>query len=65
MDQTTTSRPQPKYRKDKGDGETQIIGIRMTPQLAQEVKLEATRRGMTLKSLFAEIWENYKRASRS
>ncbi|WP_250504686.1 hypothetical protein [Caballeronia sp. AZ7_KS35] len=45
--------------------DTQIVGIRMTPALAQELKLEATKRGMTLKALFAEMWENHKRRPKS
>ncbi|CBW73991.1 unnamed protein product [Mycetohabitans rhizoxinica HKI 454] len=44
----------------KNDDKTQIVGIRMTPTLAQEVKMEATKRGITLKVLFAELWENRK-----
>ncbi|MCF2132964.1 MULTISPECIES: hypothetical protein [Mycetohabitans] len=44
----------------KNDDKTQIVGIRMTPALAQEVKMEATKRGITLKVLFAELWENRK-----
>lgn len=48
------------HRNAKSDDKTQIVGIRMTPALAQEVKMEATKRGITLKALFAELWENRK-----
>ncbi|MDB0543285.1 hypothetical protein LBW62_18955 [Ralstonia solanacearum] len=44
---------------------TQIVGIRMTPALAQEVKMEATKRGITLKALFAELWEGRKHRAQS
>ena len=36
-----------------------IIGISLTPELAGAVKQEAARRGLTLKSLFEEMWEEY------
>lgn len=49
----------------RNDGETQIVGIRMSPALAQEVKMEATKRGITLKVLFAELWENHKHRAQS
>jgi hypothetical protein len=47
----------------KDDRETQIVGIRMPPALAQEFKMEAARRGITLAVLFAELWKNYKHRS--
>ncbi|MGZ0009414.1 hypothetical protein [Burkholderia gladioli] len=49
----------------KNDAGTQIVGIRMTPALAQEIKMEATKRGITLKTLFVELWEGHKRSARS
>lgn len=52
-------------KRTKNDGETQIVGIRMTPALAQEVKLEATRRGVTLKVLFAELWASHRQRAQS
>jgi hypothetical protein len=52
--------PKKARKNEKNDGETQIVGIRMSPALAHEVKLEATRRGITLKVLFAELWEGYR-----
>jgi hypothetical protein len=48
-------------RKD----DTQIVGFRMPPKLAHEVKLEATKRGITLKALFAEMWEHHKHRPQS
>lgn len=44
-------------RKKKG---RKIIGFRMTPALATEVKVEAARRGVSLRRLFEEMWEIYK-----
>ncbi|CAJ0780654.1 hypothetical protein LMG18090_01219 [Ralstonia mannitolilytica] len=55
----------PVQKRTKNDGETQIVGIRMAPALAQEVKLEATRRGITLKVLFAELWASHKQHAKS
>ncbi|MFM0350865.1 hypothetical protein [Paraburkholderia sp. RL17-347-BIC-D] len=60
-----TQKPKAVRRYAKSDDNTQIVGFRMTPELAHEVKLEATSRGMTLKALFAEMWENHKRRLQS
>lgn len=57
--------PKAVRKNAKNDAGTQIVGIRMTPALAQEVKMEATKRGITLKTLFAELWEGHKRSARS
>lgn len=54
-----------KTAKSVRSDDTQIVGIRMSPALAQELKLEATKRGLTLKALFAEMWENHKRLAKS
>ena len=39
----------------------QIIGISMTPERATDVKTEAARRGMSIRSLFEEMWQTYKK----
>lgn len=39
--------------------ESQIIGVRMSPELAREVKAEAAKRGLSVKKLFEELWETY------
>ncbi|HEY3536657.1 MAG TPA: hypothetical protein VGL01_04430 [Trinickia sp.] len=57
--------PKAVRKNAKNDTGTQIVGIRMTPALAQEVKMEATKRGITLKTLFAELWDDRKRSARS
>lgn len=57
--------PKAVRKNAKNDAGTQIVGIRMTPALAQEVKMEATKRGITLKTLFVELWEGHKRSARS
>lgn len=54
------TQPKAVRRNARNGGETQIVGIRMTPELARDVKMEATQRGMTLKALFAELWESHK-----
>lgn len=38
----------------------QIVGFRMEPDLAKEMKEEAARRGTSLKSLIIEMWAAYK-----
>jgi hypothetical protein len=41
------------------DTKRRIIGISLAPQMAGEVKAEAARRGISLKSLFEEMWTQY------
>jgi hypothetical protein len=38
----------------------QIVGFSLAPALVREVKLEAARRGLSLRKLFEELWELYK-----
>lgn len=38
----------------------QIVGFSLPPELAVEVKMEAARRNITLRTLFAELWALYK-----
>ncbi len=35
------------------------LGIRLEPQTISEVKAEAARRGITVRKLFEELWQNY------
>lgn len=37
----------------------QVLGIRVTPDLRRQVKVEAARRGLTLAQLFEKMWEAY------
>ena len=39
---------------------TEIVGIRLPPQLAYEFKLEAARRGLRVNQLFIEMWNDYR-----
>lgn len=39
-----------------------IIGISLSPELAEEVKAEAVRRKLRVKALFVEMWALYKRS---
>jgi hypothetical protein len=39
----------------------QIVGFSLPPELAVEVKTEAARRNVTLRKLFDEIWQLYKK----
>jgi len=38
---------------------TEIVGIRLTPQLANAFKAEAARRGLRVNQLFLEMWSDY------
>ncbi len=37
----------------------QIVGFSLPPEMAAAVKDEAARRGVSLRKLFAEMWEGY------
>jgi hypothetical protein len=39
----------------------QIIGISLPPDTAAEVKVEAARRNISLRNLFNEMWDLYKK----
>jgi hypothetical protein len=55
--QSDSQRSQPSARR--------IVGFSLPPALAAEVKMEAARRGVSLRSLFAEMWALYKNTKRS
>ena len=38
----------------------QIVGISLPPEIAAAVKAEATRRDITMRQLFIEMWKTYK-----
>ena len=39
--------------------ESSIIGFRLPKHIAQEVKVEASKRELALNALFVEMWELY------
>lgn len=41
-------------------GSRQIVGFSLPPAVAAEVKMEAARRRVSLKDMFAEMWALYK-----
>jgi len=43
-----------------GTPSRQIVGFSLPRSLAAEVKVEAARRNLSLKNLFAEMWALYK-----
>lgn len=47
----------PAPRKDA----RQILGISLSPDMAREVKTEAASRGVTLRTLFEELWAEYRK----
>jgi hypothetical protein len=38
-----------------------IVGFSLSPEFAAEVKMEAARRGLSLRKLLEEMWMLYKR----
>lgn len=38
-----------------------IVGFSLSPEMAGEVKAEAGRRGISLRKLFEELWQNYEK----
>jgi len=38
----------------------QIVGLSLDPATAKAFKAEAASRGLSVRSLFEEMWENYK-----
>jgi hypothetical protein len=41
-----------------------IVGFSLDPERAAEVKMEAARRGISLKVLFEELWSLYKKSNK-
>lgn len=39
----------------------QILGFSLPPELAREVKAEAAQRGLSLRRLFQELWQDYRK----
>jgi hypothetical protein len=56
---TPSKKPARRTRAKPED--TQIVGFRLPQAMAREVKTEASHRGVLLKDLFVELWEQYKR----
>ena len=49
-----------KSRREKDRGRRQIVGFSLTPEFAAEVKMEASRRNISLQELLREMWALYK-----
>jgi hypothetical protein len=60
----TSPDPVERRNRAKKDSGTQIVGFRMPPSLAHDVKMEASRRGLSLKALFVEMWDQYNRQAK-
>lgn len=43
----------------------QIVGISLTPEMAREVKAYAGESGLSLRKLFEEMWQSYKKQKRA
>jgi hypothetical protein len=39
----------------------QIVGLSLSPEVAAELKMEAARRGISIRKLFLEMWTQYKK----
>ena len=44
---------------DRADPNSIVISLRLDPAMAREFRMEAARRDMKLKKLFAEMWQAY------
>lgn len=50
-------------KREKPAGHSrQIVGFSLPPEIAQEVKVEAAKRNVSLRKLFEELWTLYKQA---
>lgn len=38
----------------------QIVGFSLSPEMAADIKVEAARRGLSLRQLLEEMWSQYK-----
>lgn len=45
---------------DQKKGRTAVVGIRMTPEMEQAVKVEAASRTISVADLFEEMWKLFK-----
>lgn len=50
-----------RLRRDTHKRPRQIVGFSLDPDMARDVKADAARKGLSLKKLFEEIWQNYKK----
>jgi len=49
----------PKKPRDRRS--RQIVGISLSPEMAREVKAYAGQQGLSLRGLFEEMWQSYKK----
>lgn len=47
--------------KRTGHDGRQVVGFSLPPSLAREVKQEGARRNLSLRNLFQEMWDLYKK----
>ena len=47
------------HRSPSHERRLALLGVRMTPELMVEVKVEAARKGMSVADLFEAIWTDY------
>jgi hypothetical protein len=43
-------------------GQREIVGLSLSPAVAKDFKQQAASRGVTLVTIFAELWDLYKRS---
>jgi hypothetical protein len=54
-----------KTKNTRSPRDRRIVGFSLSPELAGDVKAEAGRRGVSLRKLFEELWELYKKQPQS
>ena len=64
VDMSTLSAAEEVHMPDSRSTPRKIVGFSMSPELAAEVKQEAAKRGVSLRKLFEEMWELYKKSTK-
>lgn len=64
VDMSTLSATEEVRMPDSRSTPRKIVGFSMSPELAAEVKQEAAKRGVSLRKLFEEMWELYKKSTK-
>lgn len=50
-------------KTEDGNTARQIVGISLPPEVASQFKMEAARRGISIRTLFLEMWAKYQAQS--
>jgi len=59
VDLSTACAMEKQLSRQNKKADRRIIGFSLSPEMATNVKKEATLRGISLRKLFEELWSNY------